>query len=120
MYKSKYFLAKEFVCNCGCGTGGIDEKLLPILDDVREKFGVTIIDSGVRCIKHNKAVGGVPNSQHVQKKASDIRVSKVKPLVIYNYLNKKYPDSLGLGLYDTFVHVDCRDGKARWDYRKMK
>lgn len=117
LYKSKFFVDKEFVCKCGCGTGGIDNRLLPILDDVRYKFGVTLINSGVRCEKHNKACGGAPKSQHVLKTASDVRVQGVKPLVVYQYLNKKYPDALGLGLYDTFVHVDCRDKKARWDYR---
>lgn len=114
-YKSKYFLDKEFVCKCGCGTGGINPALLPILDDVREKFGVTTVNSGVRCAKHNKAVGGAPKSQHVLKNAADIKVRGVKPEVVHAYLIKKYPDSLGIGLYNSFVHVDVRPWKARWD-----
>lgn len=118
MYKSKYFLEKEFICKCGCGTGGINPALLPILDDVREHFdAVTTVNSGVRCAKHNKAVGGAPLSQHVQKTAADIKVRGVKPAVVYAYLTKKYPDTLGIGVYDTFVHVDCRAKKARWDMR---
>ena len=116
MYKSKYFLDKEFVCKCGCGTGGINEKLLPILDDVREKFGVTTVNSGVRCEKHNKAVGGAPKSQHVLKNAADIKVRGVKPEVVHAYLIKKYPNALGIGLYNSFVHVDCRPVRARWDF----
>lgn len=115
MYKSKYFLDKEFVCKCGCGTGGINPALLPILDDVREKFGVTVVNSGVRCAEHNKNVGGAPKSQHVLKNAADIKVQGVKPKVIYDYLNKKY-ESIGLGLYDSFVHVDVRGTRARWDF----
>ena len=33
------------------------------------------------------------------------------------YLTKKYPDTLGIGVYNTFVHADCRAKKARWDMR---
>ena len=71
--------------------------------------------SGVRCEKHNKAVGGAPKSQHVLKNAADIKVRGVKPEVVQAYLIKKYPDSLGIGLYNSFVHVDVRPWKARWD-----
>lgn len=45
-----------------------------VLDPLRELYGKPIIvNSGYRCIKLNKAVGGAKNSQHLVGQASDIR-----------------------------------------------
>jgi uncharacterized protein YcbK (DUF882 family) len=44
-----------------------------ILDPLREAYGKPIIvSSGYRCPKLNKAVGGVPTSQHMLGQAADI------------------------------------------------
>lgn len=44
-----------------------------VLDPLREKFGKPIIvNSGFRCQVLNKAVGGVPSSQHTKGEAADI------------------------------------------------
>ena len=44
-----------------------------VLDPAREKFGAPIIvNSGYRCSELNKAVGGVPTSQHTKGEAADI------------------------------------------------
>jgi uncharacterized protein YcbK (DUF882 family) len=44
-----------------------------ILDPLREKYGKPIIvNSGYRCPKLNKCVGGVSTSQHVKGQAADI------------------------------------------------
>lgn len=45
-----------------------------VLDPLRELYGKPIIvNSGYRCTKLNKAIGGAKNSQHLVGQASDIR-----------------------------------------------
>lgn len=44
-----------------------------VLEPVRERFGKPItVNSGFRCPIHNRAVGGVANSQHMRGEAADI------------------------------------------------
>lgn len=112
---NKYFKRREFACKCGCGTSTVDAELLQVITDVREHFGrPVIINSGHRCFKHNANVGGARNSQHLTGKAADIRVAEFAPRTVAAYLEEKYPDKYGIGRYHNFVHIDVRDGKARW------
>lgn len=51
-----------------------------ILDPLREAYGAPIVvDSGYRCPKLNKAVGGSSTSQHKTGEAADIRTVKDTP-----------------------------------------
>ena len=75
----KYFRKEEFLCRCGkCEMpaeveANIVALVENVLDPAREKFGKPIIvNSGYRCPKHNTAVGGVANSQHLRGEAADI------------------------------------------------
>lgn len=112
---NKYFKRREFACKCGCGTSTVDAELLQVITDVREHFGVpVVINSGHRCFKHNANVGGAANSQHLTGKAADIRVTGVAPSAVASYLETKYPTKFGIGRYNSFTHIDVRDGKARW------
>lgn len=114
-YISKHFKRSEFACKCGCGLDTINERLITVLEDVREYFNApVIINSGCRCQKHNKAVGGVANSTHVQCIASDIKVKGVTPKDVADYLTAKYQGQYGIGRYPTFTHVDVRQNVARW------
>ena len=62
-------------------------KLAIQLQVLRDYLGEPIkINSGYRSPKHNKAIGGVKNSQHVLGKASDIKVKGIKPRVRFFYL----------------------------------
>jgi len=110
---SKYFTKEEIACKCGCGFAEMNPATLAIADKAREFVGYSITpSSGCRCEKHNSKVGGEKNSYHVKGMAMDLPVKN--PEHLYEYLCKEYPDSCGFGLYDTFVHVDCRTKKARW------
>ena len=113
---NKYFKRSEFACKCGCGTSTVDAELLQVITDVREHFGVpVVVTSGHRCDKHNKRVGGAPNSVHKTGKAADIKVTGVSSATVADYLEAKYPNKYGIGRYGSrFTHIDVRDGKARW------
>lgn len=112
---SKYFNRKEFECHCKCGYDTVDTKLVEILDELRHHFGVPVkINSGCRCEAYNRAVGGTVKSKHLLGIAADIMVAGEDPKAVYAYLDSKYPNTFGLGLYSTFVHVDVRSKRGRW------
>ena len=113
---STNFSRKEFACNCGCGFDTPSPKLIKALQTLR---GITeksiTVTSACRCIKHNKKVGGKPNSQHLLGTAADIQVSGMTPtrLAVLAECVPEFAQG-GIGTYATFVHVDVRNGRARW------
>lgn len=53
----------------------LTELIRTILQPIRDAYGKPIyVSSGYRCPKLNKAVGGVPTSQHLRGEAADIYV----------------------------------------------
>lgn len=113
---SKHFNSSEFACKCGCGFDSISRDLVEVLEDLRETYGFPVmINSGCRCLKHNKTVGGEPNSKHMEGIAADIVVKGLSPAKVYQYLDSKYKDTFGIGLYKTWVHIDTRTRKTRWE-----
>jgi uncharacterized protein YcbK (DUF882 family) len=114
MKLSKYFSRHEFACKCGCGFNTVDIELLNLCDLIRDyvKKPVTA-SSGCRCIRHNASVGGASNSQHLYGRAADLIVDD--PLAVYDYLDRRYPNRYGFGVYESWLHVDSRsNGPARW------
>lgn len=98
-------------------------KLAIQLQTLRDYLGKPIkINSGYRSPEHNKAIGGVKNSQHVLGKAADIVVKGVKPeqlaVIIERLIDEGHMLQGGIGIYNTFLHYDIRRTRARWDYRK--
>ncbi len=115
MKLSEHFNSEEFTCQCGCGLYLPNSQLIDILEDVRLFFGAPVkINSGTRCKKHNLAVGGEVNSQHMLGTAADIVVANTLPEKVYTYLDGKYPGTFGIGLYSSWTHIDTRKVKARW------
>lgn len=83
----KHFKQSEFTCKCGCGLNNMNLQVVKIADEVREHFGSpAIVTSGSRCEKHNKEVGGVSNSRHLQGKAIDMYVQGVSGEDLLSYL----------------------------------
>jgi uncharacterized protein YcbK (DUF882 family) len=120
---TKHFKEREFRCKCTkCKvrkSQPVPIGLVAILELVRLKFGSAVtITSSQRCEEHNKTVGGSDRSQHKLCTAADIKVRGIEPQEVYSFLDSLFPDNLGLGLYyrmgKRFVHVDIREGKARW------
>lgn len=76
------------------------------------------VNSGYRSPDHNKAIGGVKNSQHLYGKAADIVVEgrtpkQVATAIKYLIRNRKMKQG-GIGVYSSFTHYDIRGTKARW------
>lgn len=113
---SKHFNRSEFKCKCDkCDQDTVDHKLVVVLERLRSWADAPIIvTSGNRCPEYNKKIGGSPNSQHMRGRAADIVVQGFSPVEVVDILNYWYPDELGVGLYSGWVHVDSREGKARW------
>lgn len=112
MKLSNNFDRIEFSCKCGCGFDTVDVLLLQAAENARKYVGPFTPNSACRCVKYNKLVGGVSTSQHLFGKAIDIPTKN--PEGLYNFLDELYPNNYGLGLYNSFVHIDVRDKKARW------
>ena len=113
---SKNFNRSEFKCRCGCGRDTVDGELVEKLEEVRVRFARPVsISSGHRCHVHNANVGGSTGSQHLYGRAADFSIEGVSPVDIAKFIDSKYGNQYGLGIYSSWVHLDTRtDGPARW------
>lgn len=110
---SANFKVREFACKDGTDKIVIDEKLVELLQKIRNHFGKPItINSAYRTTSHNKKVGGSTNSYHLKGQAADIVVKDVNPILVALYCEKI--GAGGIGVYKTFVHVDTRKKEYRW------
>jgi uncharacterized protein YcbK (DUF882 family) len=111
-----HFSRREFVCRDGT-THEIACGLLAMLEAIRSHFGPVTVTSGYRSPQYNKNVGGATSSYHIKGMAADIQVVHASPQKVYDWVDEKFP-ICGLGLYERgkggWVHVDCRDFRARW------
>lgn len=130
MRLTKNFSSEEFDCKCGCD---MPEDVLENVQELAENLQIIrdyidepiTINSGYRCIAHNRNIGSTDKSQHVLGKASDIVTESysseelydiVKDLRLNPFLYRPLEIN-GVGLYDTFTHLDIRDKLAFWDKR---
>ena len=107
-----HFTLREFQCR-HCGAVKLDHRLVNKLQALRDRLGVPLaITSGYRCPDHNKAVGGAPNSYHVQGMAADIVCPKGWAVEEFAGVCLDHGFT-GVGAYpaQNFVHVDVRPGK---------
>ena len=65
-----------------------------------------------RTESYNSKVGGADKSYHLYGSAADIRIDGVTPLMIAAYVEGL--GVKGIGMYDTFVHVDTRTSNYFW------
>lgn len=83
-----------------------------VLQPLRDRLGHPLrINSGYRCPELNRAVGGVPTSQHVRGEAAD--VAAADPYLLAKAV-KDTPEIWRevdqMILYPTFVHISHRKG----------
>lgn len=112
---SANFVSTEFDCHgkgC-CSETLVDSKLVDYLQKIRNHFNAPVsVNSGYRCDRHNSAIGGASRSKHKYGQAADIVVKGVAPLKVAQYAESL--GILGIGLYDSFVHIDTRTTKFYW------
>lgn len=119
----EYFSREEFRCQCkGKYCDGFpeepEEELVRVCNEIRRRLGVPvqIVDaggSGVRCPRHNAAVGGVANSNHLYGKAADLHSEK-SPQEMYRVAEEVLGNTGELGLYDWGIHVGVNCTYSRY------
>lgn len=123
-----HFTPRELACKCGRHCKGEyfhDPVFLDQLEALRVAMGRPLkINSGRRCILHNREVKGAAASQHRLRIAADISV------VGWSREEKRKLRDLahglgfgGIGYAASFLHLDPRPLKAnglpaQWDYTK--
>ena len=113
---SANFKVREFACSDGTDTIFIAPALVTVLQQIRDHFKAPVtINSGYRTEAKNKAVGGAAYSQHKYGTAVDITVKGVAPKDVAAYAETILVGMGGIGIYDTFTHIDVRKTKSRWN-----
>ena len=109
-YITKNFKTAEFACP-GCDAVKMDIYFVKTLQLLRDEYGSPMrINSGFRCEKHNKKVGGSDSSSHLWGMASDISVTDS----ILRYRMIQCAQKIGIeriGIRRDFIHFDT-------DYKK--
>ncbi len=118
-YITEHFSYEDFTCKC-CQRLKINDRLYEHVERLEEMRGILgfpiIINSGYRCVEHNREVGGGIKSQHLYF-ATDIRPSwgngfSGKLRIMYALTKELKFD--GIGRYQSFIHIDLRGKIARW------
>ncbi len=121
---TKSFHLIEFICKDG--TFVPEEYYINVitvanqLQILRDYLGEPIhILSAYRTPSHNKKIGGKPKSQHLTASAADIIVKSKSPkqlaAIVEKLISEKKLKFGGMGVYKSFIHVDIRKNKARWE-----
>lgn len=89
--------------------------LLEVLDGLRSHIGVPIIiTSSFRDVKHNKRVGGVPNSQHLLGQAIDFYCNGILPFSVFEMIKEFFEKSAlkkfvgQVIVHDSYIHIGLR------------
>ena len=88
--------------------------LIPRLNQIREEFGEPIyINSGYRCQKLNKLVGGSPNSAHKKGLASDLTTgSREGNKELFNIIRAKFQFDQLIDEQDySWIHIGYKQDK---------
>ena len=113
---SNNFKVREFACRDGSDIVFVAPELVKILQKIRSHFRAAVtVNSGYRTPGYNKKVGGATYSQHQYGAAADITVKGVDPKKVAAYAETLMSGKGGIGIYGTFVHIDVREVKSRWN-----
>ena len=90
-----------------------------VLDTLRVRLGKQIaVTNAYRAQSYNSCIGGVPASQHLRFNALDFAVKGVNPIdSAMELMAMRDTENLfhgGIGLYNSFVHLDTRGKNATW------
>lgn len=111
---SANFARHEFRCRCGCGADHVRQDLVDLLQRLRDEVGrPVVVNSGVRCARHNARVGGAKASRHLTGEAADVRVSGMTPRAVARIADRLLGRRGGVKAYASFTHIDIRPGYWR-------
>ena len=107
----QYFDKAEFACKCGSYCDGypaeMDRTLVQTADRLRKHFGAPVlVSSGLRCSRHNTAVGGVSNSRHLSGKAMDFCVAGKTAAAVLEFVQQQPQIRYAYGIDGNYVHMD--------------
>jgi len=109
---TKHFSNWEFECSCGCEFDQVQIEFIERLQKVRENFGPLTINSGCRCERHNRKVGGSPDSSHLRGLAADIHCAN--SLSRFHLLRSlMHAGFQRIGIGQEFIHVDMDRAKPQ-------
>ena len=114
MKLTDHFDSKEFACQCGCGTGEINITLVSMLEDVRVAYGKPMrINSGIRCLNHNRVIGSKDTSSHIKCLAADIGCTSMgERLELMKHILRA-GEFFRVGMNKHFIHVDVDGDKPK-------
>jgi len=105
-----------FLCPCG----KCDQKVKPVpelladIQSIQAKVPFNLdITSGVRCVAHNKAVGGAPGSRHLSGEACDILLPDSQSAYQILWWAMSRQNLKFFELCPKHLHVDVRCGTKR-------
>jgi len=109
LFISKNFRFSEFACPCCEKNSPINQKLIYLLQLLRDKIGKPIyisIGGGIRCKRYNKRIGGYVDSPHMAGKAVDIHIKNMDIISLAKQAKAIGFARIGLYPFSHFVHVD--------------
>ena len=111
---TEHFTKEEFDCQCGCGNGDIviDQRLVNELECVRVHYKKPMrINSGIRCLSHNRNIGSRDTSSHIKGLAVDIGCNDMATrLELMKHLLRD-AEFTRVGLHKEFIHADVDTDK---------
>ena len=113
---SAHFDKSEFICKCGCKQGNLSSLLISRLEKLYKLMDAKaiIVNSGYRCYKHDKAVGGSGYGAHTKNIAADIVVKKQDGTLYSAEDIAEAAERIGfggIGMMNNACHVDTRDSE---------
>jgi len=125
---SASFTVRELTTSGGVSAdiARIDPKLVECLQRLRDHVGKGVtISSGFRSWKRNREIYEKRNkkptlSQHCAGRAADISIAGMNGLEIGKAAIDAYGPNIGVGLANTFAHIDVRGSAAAWNYGGVK
>lgn len=112
-----YFAEKEF-WNCipRCSKEQMDSSFMKRLNKARRIAGLPfVLNSAYRSKEHDLAAGRTGNSFHCKGRAVDIKCldSSSRAVIVCALISAGFR---GIGISNTFIHVDDRPLKCMWLY----
>lgn len=112
------FSRREFWCPCDqCSAMDQDERpvtsiaMVAVLQRIREKFGPVKVTSGVRCARHNAAIGGAAGSRHLDSIADAVDIACHSSVDRYRLVALAITCGVRrIKVYPQHIHMDMKPG----------